>query len=156
MTVVGAGPLSDQSIDVTSNSNVTKQPFFIIAIVSGVAGLFLIIIIVLRIRRRRHNEAGGFDKPKPDEWEYDPIGLTLGMKLGEGNFGIVTAATAMNVQRDLPGATLVAVKMCNDKATVQDKKDFIAEANLMKKFSKPWHQNVCINEWFLSFLLTYT
>jgi serine/threonine protein kinase len=109
-----------------------------------VAVAFLILLSVIFLRRKRRNELPStiFQAPKPDEWEYDPAGLTIGSKLGEGAFGVVMTGTVRDIQPDLKGVGKVAVKMCPPDATVKDKQDFIAECNLMKKFAKPWHTNV--------------
>jgi hypothetical protein len=54
----------------------------------------------------------------------------------------VYSASAHNIAADLPGSTIVAVKMISGDATVEEKRSFVDEAVLMKKFSKPWHENV--------------
>ena len=90
-------------------------------------GVILTIILVLLLailykRGQRGGRVGNmgpldtaapvFKPPSPDEWEYDRSLLTFGGKLGEGAFGLVQRATALNI-RGMPGATDVAVKTCN-------------------------------------------
>ena len=113
----------------------------------SVIGAFVVVALVAMIvviRQKRFNEmfTEKFERPKADEWEYDPLLVKLGMQLGEGAFGIVMSAMVKDIQPDVPGTVKVAVKMCPPNATVTDKKDFLAECNLMKKFSRPWHPNV--------------
>ena len=143
-TSAGTGPYSDPSTVLPSNSaSFTSQPAFYASLIGAGALIAVIAIIILyRLRRLKH-QVEKWIKPTPDEWEYEPSGLTMGMKLGEGAFGVVSAATAINVQKDLPGVSLVAVKICT-LTTIEEKNNFIAEANIMKQFGKPWHPNVRI------------
>jgi hypothetical protein len=110
--------------------------------------LFLVVLVVVfAAKYRKHKQlalsGAVFVKPKADMWEFDPNSLQIGRKLGQGNFGVVFSGTANNVQPDLPGQTSVAVKMVHEDADAETKRDLLAEANLMKRFSKPWHANVC-------------
>ena len=150
-TAAGAGPYSAPAVATlppssSSAVSVASQPYFYVPFIAGCLLLLLLLLLFVRkYRRQKRLNAmqGTFEKPAADEWEYDPAGLTIGARLGSGNFGIVMAAQARSVQPDLPGVTNVAVKMLADKATPSEKREFVAEAELMKKFSKPWHVNVC-------------
>jgi hypothetical protein len=145
VTSAGEGPYSSPSTvtaTVQNNDQIASQPYFYAPIAGGVLLLLLIVLVVIK-RYRRRPPAEVFVKPKPDEWECEPSQIILGRKLGEGNFGVVYSASAHNIAADLPGSTIVAVKMISEDATVEEKKSFVDEAVLMKKFSKPWHENVC-------------
>jgi hypothetical protein len=43
-----------------------------------------------------------------------------------------------------PPKSTVAVKMCRNEVSLADIKDFFAEIAVMKRFSKPFHNNVCL------------
>ncbi len=148
-TTAGIGPCSDRAYvslpsATSSSQDYTTQPYFYVPLaVGGLLVLALLLFVYRYIQQwKLSRNPLVFTPPKPDSWEVAPSCVELGRKLGQGNFGTVYAAKARNVQPDLPGWTDVAVKMLNDDASVQDKKEFVAEANLMKKFSKPWHSNV--------------
>ncbi|KAH3769941.1 hypothetical protein DPMN_171220 [Dreissena polymorpha] len=72
-----------------------------------------------------------------DEWEIPKDKVVLNRKLGEGAFGTVFGGEA---QMDDDGCwTAVAVKTLKVGSTVQEKVDFLSEAELMKRFS---HHNI--------------
>ncbi|XP_060571812.1 uncharacterized protein LOC132729992, partial [Ruditapes philippinarum] len=71
-----------------------------------------------------------------DEWEIPREKVVLNRKLGEGAFGTVYGGEA---QIDDEGWVAVAVKTLKVGSTVQEKVDFLSEAELMKRFS---HQNI--------------
>jgi hypothetical protein len=154
VTAAGEGEYSNPSMVVssTSNSQLVSRPEFFAPIAAGLALLLIIIIVVVRKYReqRRKTEALAFVAPKADEWERDPTQVTLGRKLGQGNFGIVFSAVASNITEDHPGTTSAAVKMIAQDATAEEKRAFLEEANIMKKFSKPWNDNVRL-WWFFIF-----
>ena len=144
-TSAGTGPWSElPAVDSSSSNFKISDPKNYGSIAGAGALLVLLTIAAVYWYRRRQQalKALRFVKPEPDEWEYDPAGLKLGAKLGEGAFGVVMSGTATNIQPDLHSVVKVAVKMCSPNATDKDKMDFIAEAAIMKKFSKPWHVNV--------------
>jgi hypothetical protein len=147
VTAAGEGPYSSSSVIVssTSDAQLVSRPEFYAPIAAGLALLLIIIFVVVRKYReqRRKASALAFVAPKADEWERDPTQVTLGRKLGQGNFGIVYSAAATNITEDKPGTTSVAVKMIAPDATAEEKRAFLEEANIMKKFSKPWNDNVC-------------
>lgn len=75
--------------------------------------------------------------PPVDEWEFDRTGLRYTGDLGEGNFGVVHSAVALNI-RGMPGSTEVAVKKCSsDELDSDQKRRFVAEAQAMKRFDHP-------------------
>ena len=147
VTTVGAGPFSDiatqQQFGSFSNTRALSKPEFYASITVGGLALIVAVALVIHFTRRESERAEEFTKPTADVWEYDPNKLVFGRKLGEGNFGVVFAATAMDICTDMPGVISVAVKKLSGKATDQEKLDFVAEADLMKMVSRPWHPNVC-------------
>lgn len=146
-TSAGNGPYTVGFVQRSSNikSTNTLGPEFYIPVAVGGALLIIVILLVVKYRRQKqqHQRTIVFKAPRKDGWEVDPSRLTMGSKLGKGQFGIVFAATIKNIQADLPGLVNVAVKTLAEDATVAQKNDFIAEAELMKRFSKPWNENVC-------------
>jgi hypothetical protein len=150
VNAVGEGPYSAPSTVVSRSGGGDDQiallPEFYVPLIFGL--LFLVVLVVVfAAKYRKHKQlalsGAVFVKPKADMWEFDPNSLQIGRKLGQGNFGVVFSGTANNVQPDLPGQTSVAVKMVHEDADAETKRDLLAEANLMKRFSKPWHANVC-------------
>jgi hypothetical protein len=146
VTAAGAGPYSSPSVTVssTTNSQLAAKPEFYAPIAAGLLLLLIVIIIVVRKYREQRQQAASmaFVAPKADEWERDPGQVLLGRKLGQGNFGVVFSATATNITADHPGISSVAVKMIVKDASADEKRAFLEEATIMKKFSKPWHENV--------------
>ena len=147
VTAAGAGPYSSPSVTVSSraDSQLAGKPEFYAPIAAGLLLLLIVIIIVVRKyrqQRRQQQAMMAFVAPKPDEWERDPGQVLLGRKLGQGNFGVVFSATATNITADQPGTSSVAVKMIAKDAWADEKRAFLEEATIMKKFSKPWHENV--------------
>lgn len=63
-------------------------------------------------------------------------------EIGSGHFGTVFKGIVTGGIRDLPGRAIVAVKQCTAEISLLDIKDFLKEADLMKKFSDPHHPNV--------------
>ncbi len=113
-------------------------------IVAGLVAVVGLLLVVLWKRKTLFAaNRDGFDWPKIDEWEYNPALVKLGVQIGEGAFGVVMAASVTDIQDDLPGPTDVAVKVCPPDATLADKRDFVAECDVIKQFSRPWHPNVC-------------
>ena len=64
------------------------------------------------------------------KYEFPRGDLELGAVLGEGQFGVVVAATAINI-----GA--VAVKMARPGAAVSDLADLVTEYNLLRDLDHP-------------------
>jgi hypothetical protein len=146
-TVAGTGPYSSPSQPLTEpkeSKSITNRPeFYIPVLICLLLIAALLVMLLLRWRRNKgRNTDNVFVKPTPDEWEVDPVQIILGKRLGEGNFGVVYSASAYSISADLPGPCVVAVKMISEQATVDEKRAFLHEADLMKKFSKPWHENV--------------
>ncbi|EDO49126.1 predicted protein [Nematostella vectensis] len=79
--------------------------------------------------------------PEPDEWEVDYSSIAFGEVVGSGAFGKVTKATIVG----LPGGpenkeTVVAVKKLNAMATMEDRRNFLSEIEMMKQLGK--HLNI--------------
>lgn len=71
-----------------------------------------------------------------DKWEISKENVVINRKLGEGAFGTVYGGEAKLVARDW---TAVAVKTLKSGASTEDRIDFLAEAEAMKKFN---HKNI--------------
>lgn len=110
----------------------------IIGVIVAVAIVALIAFVYQWKYKRHALLIPKFEFPKPDFWEYNREKLILGDEVGRGAFGVVYQGVAQSI-RDRRGHVPVAVKECGPDATPEDKLDFIAEANLMKRFK---HRNV--------------
>lgn len=152
---IGPGPFSNVTTSDVSqflvltdtspkrSSSGTSTTLIIVANV-GIVGFILAgVVTALLYRSRRLAEISKFVFPEPDIWEFDRRKVITGRKLGSGAFGLVMQATVSDIQDDMPGPHVVAIKMCNvSHSTVEDKMRFLAEAQIMKRFSKPSHRNV--------------
>jgi hypothetical protein len=149
VTAAGEGPFSSASIVSIANqsegSTSANAPAIFAPVIVGLVLLVLVAFVAaLRYRKMQREQAKlGFARPKPDEWEIQPSSVVLGRKIGQGQFGVVFSATASNITTDMPGNSVVAVKVTTEDATPAVKHAFLEEATLMKQFSKPWHENVC-------------
>jgi len=74
-----------------------------------------------------------------DKWEFPRHHLKIYGILGEGCFGQVWKCEALNIDGN-KGTTTVAVKTLKESASEKDKKDLIAELNVMKMLEP--HPNV--------------
>jgi hypothetical protein len=147
-TAAGTGPWSNaasQQAQSVPSSLIAKPEAYSAVIVVTVVAIVLVALSVYWYRQKRAHDRAliTFTAPAVDEWEYDPANLQMGQELGKGSFGVVLAATTTKaIQPDLPDQLSVAVKMCKVNTTAEDKINFVAECNLMKRFAKPWHPNV--------------
>ena len=66
-----------------------------------------------------------------DEWEIPRDRVVINRKLGEGAFGMVYGGEAFFDDR---GWVAVAVKTLKAGSTVEEKIDFLSEADMMKRF----------------------
>ena len=71
-----------------------------------------------------------------DEWEMARDRVVINRKLGEGAFGMVYGGEAFFDDR---GWAAVAVKTLKTGSTVEEKIDFLSEADMMKRFE---HRNI--------------
>lgn len=71
-----------------------------------------------------------------DKWEISKENVVINRKLGEGAFGTVYGGEAKLAAKDW---TAVAVKTLKSGASTEDRIDFLAEAEAMKKFN---HKNI--------------
>jgi len=69
--------------------------------------------------------------------------LTIKDPIGEGQYGKIFVGVVTGGLRDLGNRVMVAVKQSRMEISLADIKDFFAEAEVMKKFSNPYHPNVC-------------
>lgn len=141
----------------------------IAAIIGGALFLLLLIVIIIRCCCGREGdddddegelEGGGNKKkgkraavgpPQLDMAEFDDLAdwevpmnqLMIGHVIGEGEFGTVVMGTANNI-RNVPGLHQVAIKQCvgSGKMTSAQKRAFLKEAQIMKRFSEPSHSNI--------------
>ena len=146
-TIAGTGPYSAAAsapAPAAAATDAARQPYVIAPVAGACAVLVVLLVVFARLHRRQQQVLAGsaFVRPAPDEWELDPADVHTGARLGAGNFGIVVRATVLNVRPDLPGTTTAAVKVLAQDASVTDMTAFVAEADLMKKFARPWHENV--------------
>jgi hypothetical protein len=80
--------------------------------------------------------------PAADEWEVPRAKLTIKEAIGEGQYGKVFVGVVTGGIREFPNRVTVAVKQSRLQISLADIKDFFAEVEIMKKFSKPHHRNV--------------
>eukprot|EP00048_Salpingoeca_helianthica_P018137 m.240914 g.240914 ORF g.240914 m.240914 type:complete len:1323 (+) comp23804_c0_seq1:1450-5418(+) len=148
VTSAGEGDYSDAAQPASasgSSSSSVGTGIIVAAIGCAVVAMLIVFAVVRHVGKKK--EAGPvssvFDPGPVDErWEFPRDRLVLGRQLGSGAFGIVYEAIASRLQ-EFSGQVRVAVKQCGgDNVRTQDKEDFIAEANLMKRFADPWHRNV--------------
>nr|QWT43346.1 fibroblast growth factor receptor 1 [Alitta virens] len=78
-----------------------------------------------------HSGIGEYEIPLDKEWEFPRERLVLGKQLGEGAFGMVIKADAVNMGNHSVGNT-VAVKMLKDDATERELADLVQEMEVMK------------------------
>lgn len=132
--------------------NISCELAIVIANVMAFGTFLIILIIVLIIFKLRYDKKvkATHQRMKElglltndfsqcfslDEWEIPREKVVLNRKLGEGQFGTVYGGEA---QIDEEGWVAVAVKTLKVGSTVQQKLDFLSEAELMKRFS---HQNI--------------
>ena len=109
----------------------------------------LAISVLLMIRRQYHvkmmetemrmRELGLVDPMSVltlDEWEIERENIVMNRKLGEGAFGMVYGGEWCDDHRNW---VAVAVKTLKAGSTVDEKIDFLSEAEMMKRFS---HKNI--------------
>ncbi len=85
--------------------------------------------------RRRNTEVYA----EPRSWEFPRSKLTLGKRLGEGNFGEVYQGTATGIERGV-ASSVVAVKLLKPTSGEAERAEFWAEAKLMMRM--PSHPHV--------------
>uniref|UniRef100_A0ABM0MNW1 Proto-oncogene tyrosine-protein kinase receptor Ret-like n=1 Tax=Saccoglossus kowalevskii TaxID=10224 RepID=A0ABM0MNW1_SACKO len=81
----------------------------------------------------------GYHKCKAEydaKWEFPRTNLLFEKVVGEGEFGRVMAAQALNI-RGLTGYTAVAVKMTKDTGNEHDLRDLMTELSLLKQVNHP-------------------
>ena len=80
-----------------------------------------------------------YELPMDPDWEFPREHLTLGKTLGEGAFGKVLQAEALNLKR--PGEShVVAVKMLKEGHTDAEMIDLVSEMDMMKVIGR--HMNI--------------
>lgn len=76
-----------------------------------------------------------FLQPDP-KWEFPRARLTIEQVLGEGEFGRVLRAKAIDIG-GIPGATTVAVKTLKENACASELADLLSEYQLLKEAQHP-------------------
>ncbi|EGD74358.1 hypothetical protein PTSG_12437 [Salpingoeca rosetta] len=140
------GPNCGVSTDASSSGALSESSRIALGVGLTVAGIALIAVAVIGRKYFKDNKVKDassivFTPPEPDVWEYPRDQLTLTGNLGKGQFGIVSSGEALNI-RGQPGVTVVAVKQCDQAVddpvlVVQQKKWFVAEGQVMKRFNHP-------------------
>ncbi|XP_059149829.1 putative molluscan insulin-related peptide(s) receptor isoform X2 [Physella acuta] len=150
------------AVSLAGNNTFTKDKFFLVpssedqplgiwpqVVVSLV--LFLVIIVVVAIawilyKRRVSKSEMTVISPNAnympseqmyieDDWEVERDKIKLIKELGQGSFGMVYEGVATGIKKDCPEEEVrVAVKTVNDRASFNDKREFLKEATIMKAF----------------------
>merc|ERR1719458_1351340 len=146
--------VNDRKCSILSNFatvlNLNCEEAITVAIVVGFGTLFVILILIFIIVKRRYEakmrqteermRALGLLTPSCvltlDEWEIPRDRVVINRKLGEGAFGTVYGGEAFF---DEKGWVAVAVKTLKTGSTVEEKLDFLGEADMMKRFD---HKNI--------------
>lgn len=88
-----------------------------------------------------------------DQWEFPRSKLTFGEELGQGAYGQVVKAQAIDIQK-MVGTTTVAVKRLKLNALEIERKSLLAELDMLKSLDE--HSNIisllgcCTTEgWFI-------
>ena len=123
---------------------ITLAVLFTFAIVlGGLVGLF--VGLKVRYERRMEDQEQrmrelGLLTPMAvlalDDWEMTRDRVVINRKLGEGAFGMVYGGEAFYDDR---GWVAVAVKTLRTGSSLEEKIDFLSEANIMKRFE---HKNI--------------
>ena len=92
--------------------------------------------------RRKPVDSTGYLAPPVDHWEVARSRVTMKENLGTGEFGDVHKGSVTGKLREFEGRTTVAIKTIKSDVSMIEIKDFLAEADLLKKFSDPHHPNV--------------
>ncbi|XP_017887331.1 proto-oncogene tyrosine-protein kinase receptor Ret [Ceratina calcarata] len=74
--------------------------------------------------------------PPDPKWEFPRSRLTIEQVLGEGEFGRVLRATAIDIS-EIPGPTTVAVKTLKENACASELADLLSEYQLLKEAQHP-------------------
>ncbi|XP_018570121.1 fibroblast growth factor receptor homolog 1 isoform X2 [Anoplophora glabripennis] len=104
----------------------------------------LMPVVKIEKQKSQANNSGDsaiseYELPMDSDWEIPRDMLCLGKNLGEGAFGKVVKAEAMNLLK--PGSTsVVAVKMLKEGHTDNEMMDLVSEMEMMKMIGK--HINI--------------
>ena len=135
------GPLTPMAILLNLECQLTITVTFLI-VFGLVLGLLLGLFVGLKMRYERkmrdqedRMRALGLFTPMTvlalDDWEMARDRVVINRKLGEGAFGMVYGGEAFFDDR---GWVAVAVKTLKAGSTVEEKIDFLSEADMMKRF----------------------
>ncbi|KAK2703017.1 uncharacterized protein LOC136042185 isoform X2 [Artemia franciscana] len=130
--------------------NLECEYAIVVANVIGFGAILLIVIIFgliyknrydkdIKEREERMKALGLLEESKMltlDEWEFPREQVVINRKIGEGAFGTVYGGEAFFSDK---GWVAVAVKTLKMGSTVEEKLDFLSEAEMMKRFE---HKNI--------------
>merc|ERR1719458_488611 len=146
--------VNDRKCSILSNFatvlNLNCEEAITVAFVIGFGALFILLLTVFMVFKRRYEQkmkqtedrmrALGLLTPSCvltlDEWEIPRDRVVINRKLGEGAFGTVYSGEAFF---DEKGWVAVAVKTLKTGSTVEEKVNFLSEADMMKRFD---HKNI--------------
>ena len=97
---------------------------------------------MIRLRRKPVDNIG-YMAPPVDAWEVARSRVTMKEILGTGEFGDVHKGSVTGKLKEFEGRTTVAIKTIKSGVSLIEIKDFLAEADILKRFSDPHHPNVC-------------
>ena len=80
--------------------------------------------------------------PAVDDWEVPRSRVQFLEEIGSGEYGKVHKAIVTGKLREFKVKTMVAVKVNSSEIAISDLKEFLAEADIMKRLSNPHHPNV--------------
>lgn len=136
----------------TQQSNGSEESNLVVANIIGIFFLLLIVVISFLIVRHKYEKkvkitqkymkSWGIDLLSAstinslDKWEISRDKIVINRKLGEGAFGFVYGGEAHLNEK---GWVAVAVKTLKVGSSTEEKLDFLAEAEVMKRFE---HKNI--------------
>ena len=133
-----------ESVAVPTSSSSSGSGAAAAATAIAVSLVLFCIVVVLAIlchrskMRRLEGYAASFVFPEKDDWHVQRNDIQLHKTIGSGAFGTVYSGY---LTTEGGSKQLVAVKSCDSEDSL-DLREFVQEANLMKKISKPGHKNV--------------
>ncbi|XP_078362124.1 uncharacterized protein LOC144646412 isoform X4 [Oculina patagonica] len=132
----------------TDTKGLSTLVIVVIAVGGSMPAVIIGVAVPCYIRRRRKNKRGNNNirltkkSQRIDRWEVKSEDVDLCEELGQGAFGKVCKGIlkVSSVKKKEKSTITVAVKMLQDDATPEQKKDFLDEINLMKAVGS--HKNI--------------
>ncbi|KAL9980663.1 hypothetical protein ACROYT_G009275 [Oculina patagonica] len=144
---LGASPTSDPSN--TDTNTLSALVIVVIAVSVGVTAVVILLAVPCYIwKKRRDRRKNSNNKILPrknqrsNKWEMKRDDVTICKELGHGAFGKVFKGIMKDplLKKKEKSTITVAVKMLQENATPDQKKDFLDEINLMKAVGS--HKNI--------------